>query len=60
VDARVEQGAFLFAGTNPAAAAPYPDGVTWLGAGGRVLGTAALPVDGNRFCIEPPSAPVAP
>ncbi len=56
----VEDGAFLFAGSNPTPGAPYPDGVRWLGAGGADLGAAELPVVGDQFCIEPPEPPAAP
>jgi len=47
----VIEGAFRFDGTNPVQGAPYPIGVEWLAAGGASVGTAALPVEGDRFCL---------
>jgi hypothetical protein len=50
-DSVVQAGAFLFEGTNPHAGEPYPDGVTWLNSSGAAIGSSALPVQGDRFCI---------
>ena len=47
-------GAFKFDGTNPAAGAPYPTGLEWLGSNGSGVGRAGLPVQGDQFC-EPAS-----
>ncbi len=60
LDTSVEAGAFVFQGTNPGAEDPYPVGVQWRGSGGTDLGSAELPVEGDRFCIEPPEAPATP
>jgi hypothetical protein len=46
--------AFKFEGTNPAPGAPYPTGVTWIGASGSAAGSAHLLVEGGRFCIPAP------
>jgi len=50
----VVDGAFKFDATNPAAGAPYPTGVEWLGSDASSVGTAGLPVNGDQFC-EPTS-----
>lgn len=47
----VVKGAFSFAGTNPAAGAPYPTGVQWVASDGSSLGTAPLPVSEGKFCL---------
>ena len=44
-------GAFRFDGTNPVKGAPYPIGVEWEAATGASMGTAALPVEGDNFCL---------
>ena len=50
----VTHGAFKFDGTNPAANAPYPTGVTWIASDGAQSGQAPLPVEGDHFCIPVP------
>ena len=50
----VEDGAFRFEGTNPAAGEPYPTQVTWVRSDGQQAGTAPLPVQGDAFCLAPP------
>jgi hypothetical protein len=47
----VIDGAFRFDGTNPAEGAPHPTGVEWTGASGASMGIAALPVEGDHFCL---------
>jgi hypothetical protein len=47
----VIDGAFRFDGTNPAEGAPYPTGVEWMAASGASMGSAALPVEGDNFCL---------
>jgi hypothetical protein len=47
----VTHAAFKFDGSNPAANAPYPTGVTWIARDGSQTGKAPLPVEGDRFCV---------
>jgi hypothetical protein len=47
----VTDGAFRFDGTNPSEGAPYPIEVEWAAAGGAGTGDAALPVEGDQFCL---------
>jgi len=49
----VTDGAFKFDGANPASTAPYPTGVTWIASDGAPAGEAALPVEGDKFCLPP-------
>lgn len=48
----VTRGVFKFDGTNPGPSAPYPTSVTWIAGAGYATGGAALPVEGNHFCIS--------
>jgi hypothetical protein len=48
----VIDGAFAFDGTNPAQGAPYPIAVEWEAANAATsTATAALPVEGDNFCL---------
>jgi hypothetical protein len=47
----VIDGAFRFDGTNPTEGKPYPTGVEWVAADGASMGSAALPVEGDNFCL---------
>lgn len=47
----VDRGAFRFEGTNPAEGEPYPTGVVWLSSRDEEIGNAALPVEGDHFCL---------
>ncbi len=49
--AAITDGAFKFEGTNPAAGAPYPTSVEWIGSDGGSTGTANLPVSAGKFCL---------
>ena len=53
-DASVTNGAFHFDGRNPAPGASYPTGVEWTYDGSPV-GTAALPVKDDQFCLPVPN-----
>jgi hypothetical protein len=55
----VIDGAFRFDGTNPVQGAAYPIGVEWVAASGASMATAALPVEGDNFCLPTSSTPGA-
>ena len=48
--ATVSNGVYLFDGTTPQSAAPYPTSLAWVGSDGSTLSSSRFPIGPKQFC----------